>query len=142
VYLAGFLIGGSPRYLVLALGTPLWAIVGVYAVCGLGSGFINPILGAVIFERAPPAMYGRISSLMAAAFSAGIPFGGLVGGGLVSSFGLTAALCVVGSLHFLTTLLPGLQKEWGGMDRDRRRRPDDRIGSTGSTQHRRSPSAN
>ncbi len=62
VYLIGFLIGGAPRFFVLALGTKLWAIAAVYAVGGLGTGFINPIISAVLFERTPPAMFGPPSA--------------------------------------------------------------------------------
>jgi MFS family permease len=120
-YLVGFLVGGAPRFIVLAVAAPLWMIVGVCAISGFGSGFINPILGAVMFERAPPAMYGRIRSLMAAMFSVGIPFGGLVGGSLISLAGLAPALLICGGLYLLTTTLPGLQAEWREMDRDRRR---------------------
>jgi MFS family permease len=123
VYLIGFLIGGAPRFLILAIGAPLWAIVGVYAVCGLASGFLNPMLGALMFERAPPEMYGRERSLMAATLSSGVPFGGLAGGTLVAIAGLNPALLICGALYFLTTMLPGLQKEWNEMDRDRRRVP-------------------
>ena len=63
VYLVGFVIGGVPRFVAMAIGIPLWAVLGVFAVGGLGSGFINPIIGAVIYERIPPALLGRVKTL-------------------------------------------------------------------------------
>ncbi len=121
IYLIGFLIGGAPRFIVLALAAPLWVVVGVYAVAGFSSGFINPILSAVMFERTPRAMYGRVRTLTAALGFSGVPFGGILGGSLVALAGLTPALLIFGGLYFLVTTIPGLQREWGEMDRDRRR---------------------
>jgi len=122
VYLVGFLIGGAPRFFVLAFGLKLWAITAVDALGGLGTGFLNPILGAILFERTPPAMFGRVRTMVAAVGAAGIPFGGLLGGTFVAAAGLAPVLLVFGGLYFATTMLPGLQKEWRGMERRRGRR--------------------
>jgi len=119
-YLIGFLLGGAPRFVVLALGAPIWIIVAVYVVSGFSMGFINPIIGAIQFERAPREMYGRVRTLVVAVAWSGIPFGGLVGGGLVTLLGLSPALMVVGGAYLITTTLPAFQKEWGEMDRRRR----------------------
>ncbi|WP_129666266.1 MFS transporter [Phytoactinopolyspora endophytica] len=121
VYLIGFLIAGAPRFVVLALGAPVWVIAVVYAVSGLGSGFLNPIIGAIQFERVPPEMYGRVRTLVVAVAWSGMPFGGLVGGGLIALAGLSPALLLCGAVYLVTTTLPGLQKEWADMDRERRR---------------------
>jgi MFS family permease len=123
VYLFGFLIAGAPRFVVLALDVPLWQAVAVYAVSGLGAGFLNPILGAVMFERAPRAMFGRVKTLFSAIASSGLPFGGLLGGALVAVVGLAPALLAFGALYFVATTLPGLQKEWRDMDRSRAATP-------------------
>jgi uncharacterized membrane protein len=47
---------------------------------------------------------------------AGIPFGGLVGGALVTAAGLAPALVICGIAYFVVTTVPGLQKEWKQMD--------------------------
>ena len=52
-YLGRFLITGLPRFLLLALGVPLVDVIATCVVGGLASGFLNPILGAVIYERVP-----------------------------------------------------------------------------------------
>lgn len=118
-YLLGFFVAGAPRFVVLALGAPLWLVIAVQAVSGLGSGFLNPILGAVIMERIPKELLARVSSLTTAAAWAGIPFGGLVGGALIAAAGLSPALLVCGAGYFLATTLPGLQSEWKRMDERR-----------------------
>jgi MFS family permease len=113
-------LGGAPRFVVLALGAPIWLVIAVYVVSGLGMGFINPIIGAIQFERAPRAMYGRVRTLVVAVAWSGIPFGGLVGGGLVALLGLSPALLVAGAAYLVTTTLPAFQGEWAEMDRQRR----------------------
>lgn len=111
-YLIGSLVGGAPRFLVLAFGAPLWVVVAVYAVSGFGLGFINPIIGAIQFERAPRALFGRVRTLVVAVAWSGIPFGGLVGGGLVAAIGLIPVLVSAGIAHALSTLLPAFQTDW------------------------------
>ena len=115
VYLIGFVIGGIPRFVAMAAGVPLWAVLGVLAVGGLGSGFINPIIGAVTYELIPIGLLGRVKTLAQAVTWAGIPFGGLVGAGLVTAAGLTPALWVVGGLYLVAIVVPGMSKEWAGM---------------------------
>ncbi|MCM2579958.1 MFS transporter [Streptomyces meridianus] len=121
VFFAGFLLAGAPRFLVLASGAPLWAVATVFAVAGLGSGFINPIIGAVFFERIPRRLLGRVGALGDATAWAGIPLGGLIAGAAVTSVGLLPVLIVGGAMYFLTTGLAGLRREWREMDRLRGR---------------------
>ena len=65
-YVVAFLITGIPRFLVLAFGFPMSVVLAVAAVGGVASGFLNPILGAVIYERIPKPLMGRVTSLNAA----------------------------------------------------------------------------
>jgi len=116
-YLFAFLLCGAPRFVVLALDLPLAAVLTTAAVGGFASGFINPILGAVIFERIPPHLVGRVSSLNTSLCWAGIPFGGVVGGVLVAGFGLSPALLVAGAAYLLATMLPAVRPEWRDIDR-------------------------
>lgn len=116
-YLVAFLLGGVPRFVVLALGVPLTGVLAVAVVGGFAVGFINPILGAVIYERIPRALVGRVTALQNSLCWAGIPFGGLLGGALVAGVGLSPALLVVGAAYFLATMLPALQAQWRDIDR-------------------------
>ena len=121
VFFAGFLLAGAPRFLVLASGAPLWAVVAVFAVGGLGAGFLNPIIGAVSYERIPRRLLGRVGALGDAMAWSGIPLGGLIAGAAVASSGLLPVLIAAGVAYFLTTGLAGLRPEWRDMDRLRGR---------------------
>ncbi|MGK5549165.1 MFS transporter [Streptomyces sp. URMC 127] len=112
VFFAGFLLAGAPRFVVLACDAPLWAVLAVFAVSGFGGGFLNPIIGAVSFERVPRSLLGRVRALGDSLAWAGIPLGGLLAGLAVTSAGLVPALLAGGALFFLTTNLAGLRPEW------------------------------
>lgn len=116
-YLVAFLVAGSPRFLVLAFDSPAWLIVVTTVVAGFAAGFINPILGAVIFERIPAALMGRVSALSSAMCFALIPFGGVLGGVLVARIGLSPALITLGIAYLLITMLPALDPRWRELDR-------------------------
>ena len=101
----------------LAFDLPLAAVLTVAVVGGFSTGFINPILGAVIFERIPAPLMGRVTSLNNALCWALIPFGGLAGGAAVAAIGLAPALVVFGAAYFAATTLPALLPQWREIDR-------------------------
>ncbi|MGI8578592.1 MAG: hypothetical protein ACR2KG_11930 [Nocardioidaceae bacterium] len=111
------MIGGVSRFAVMALGIPLWGVLTVLAVGGLGSGFINPVIGAVTYERIPAALLGRVKTLTQALAWSGIPFGGLLGGALITLSGLSGALWIVGACYLVAIVLPGMRREWSHMSR-------------------------
>jgi MFS family permease len=116
-YLIGFTLGGAPRFVVMALGAPLWVVVAVAAVSGLGAGFINPVIGAVFFERTPRPLVGRVGSLADSLAWAGIPLGGVAAGAAITALGLAPAIVLAGAAYFVATTVPGLRPEWRDMDR-------------------------
>ncbi|WP_327683388.1 MFS transporter [Kitasatospora sp. NBC_00458] len=123
VFFVGFLLCGAPRFLVLAVDAPMGVVLAVFAVGGFGSGFLNPILGAVQLERVPRHLLGRVNALGDSLAWAGIPLGGLLAGSAVALAGLIPVLFVCGGLYFVTTTLSGLRPEWREMDRRRGRGP-------------------
>jgi hypothetical protein len=125
-FFGGFLLAGAPRFLILASGAPMWAVLVVFATSGFGAGFVNPILGALSFERVPRPLLGRVNALGDALAWAGIPLGGLIAGAAVTSFGLVPVLLLGGAAYFLTTHVVGLRPEWREMDRHRARDPRER----------------
>lgn len=116
-YLVCFLITGIPRFLVIAFGAPLWVVFVVFAIGGTSSGFINPILGAIQFERIPAHVLGRVMSLISAFAWGLMPLGGLLGGSLVSAFGLTTALVACGIAYFVVTMFPAIDPTWKQIER-------------------------
>ncbi|TSD90551.1 MFS transporter [Mycobacterium sp. KBS0706] len=119
VYTVAFLLTGLPRFLVLAVDAPLALIFAVLAIGGFASGFLNPILSAVMFERIPKSLTGRVTSMSTALCWTLIPFGGLFGGALISGIGLAAALLLTGLAYLAATLLPLARKSFRGFEKRR-----------------------
>ncbi len=117
IYLIGFMVAGIPRFVAVALDAPLVVLAAVFVAGGFAAGFLNPILGAVMFERIPARFTGRVTALSVASSWSLIPFGGLLGGVLVDASGLTVALVIVGIAYFAATTLPALDPRWREMDR-------------------------
>jgi hypothetical protein len=117
VYVVAFLLCGAPRFVALALESPMWLILGTAVVGGFAAGFLNPVLGAVIYERIPPHLTGRVTSLNTALCWSLMPFGGVLGGALIAGFGLSAALLLVGAAYFVATMAPAAGPRFRAMDR-------------------------
>jgi MFS family permease len=135
-FFLSFLICGAPRFIVLALDVPLWTVLLVYAIGGIGGGFINPILGALFIERVPRPMLGRVNSLAEAVGWAGIPLGGVLAGATVAGIGLAPAFMVAGALYFVATLAPiliGRTENWGGSKAGPATEPSEQL--SGATDH-------
>jgi MFS family permease len=119
-YLVAFLICGAPRFVAMGLDAHLWVVVAIAVTGGFSAGFINPVLGAVIFERIPEPLMGRVTSLTTSLCFALMPLGGLLGGLLVTGFGLAAAMLACGAAYFVITMFPAVDPRW----RDLNRRPE------------------
>jgi hypothetical protein len=78
---------------------------------------LNPVLGAVQFERIPREMVGRVTALTSALCWSLMPLGGILGGLLVSRIGLSPTLLVVGFAYFAATMAPALIPSFRGMNR-------------------------
>ncbi|HEY9344072.1 MAG TPA: MFS transporter, partial [Inquilinus sp.] len=119
VYTAAFLLTGFPRFLVFAVDAPLALVFATLAIGGFASGFLNPILSAVMFERIPKPLVGRVTSMNTALCWTLIPFGGIFGGVLISGIGLPAALLLTGTAYLAATLLPLARKSFRGFEKRR-----------------------
>jgi MFS family permease len=109
-FTVGFLLAGAPRYVALAAGAPLWCVLGVGALAGLGAGFLNPILSAIYIQRTPRELLGRVVASSDGIAWAGIPFGGVLAGAGIALLGLAPALVVAGGIYLVTTMVPVLTK--------------------------------
>lgn len=121
VYTVAFLLVGAPRFAVLAAEPGLWVILLVLFTVGLACGAINPILDAVMYERVPGALQGRVFGAVTAGCYAAIPLGALGAGYLVGSAGLRQSLLIVGGAYLLATLAPIVFPSWRDMDAERGR---------------------
>lgn len=120
LYVVAFIIVGLPRFVIMAVDAPLLVILVVVGIGGFMSGFLNPILGAVAYERIPKPLVGRVMGIYSALCWSLIPFGGLFGGLLIAGFGLPVTLLITGGGYFAATLIPLVRKSF----RDFSRRPD------------------
>lgn len=116
-FVVAYVLCGVPRFAVLALRAPLWLIVAVYAVSGLASGPLNPIMDTAMYERLPENMRARVYGVVFAGCTAAMPIGGVLAGALVGSAGLSAALWAFGLAYLAVTLAPGFLKSWRGLER-------------------------
>ncbi|EGX58015.1 major facilitator superfamily permease [Streptomyces zinciresistens K42] len=115
-YVIAFLLAGPPRFLVMAFDLPLWTVLAVAVVDGLAIGFVNPILNAVMMERIPRPLLGRVSALTDSVGSAGVPLGPILAGFLVTLAGLGPVLVGCAALYLASTVLPALRPHWRELD--------------------------
>lgn len=124
-FVAGFLLCGAPRWVVLGVGAPLPVVLAVCLIGGTGAGVLNPILSAVYVQRVPRALLGRVNAMSDAVAWAGMPLGSAVAGLAVVAIGLAPVLLIGGGAYFLTTLTPARGSAWRELDR----RPDPAPGA-------------
>jgi len=117
LFTAGMLIGGAPRFIVLAVTDRLWIIYVIAFAAGVSIAAINPISGAVFYERIPERMMARVQGIGIALGWAGIPLGALLGGVAAEGIGVSAALIVFGLLYLAVTLQPLIWPAWRQIDR-------------------------
>lgn len=103
-FLAGVLISEVPLLLIL-LSHNLPVVLAVAFVGGLGASSANPILGAMQYERIPPALQNRVFGLVTAFCYAGLPLGAVLGGATVAWLGLDKALLYGGLLCLVVMLI-------------------------------------
>ncbi|GIH04524.1 MFS transporter [Rhizocola hellebori] len=114
-YAVGFVIGGAPRFLVPAFTDEAWPLYLVSFIAGLGMASVNPIIGAVMFERVPEHMLARVQGLGTAVAWGGIPVGALIGGWL-GGIDLAVAFVVLGIGYLVVTLVPFTHPIWRQID--------------------------
>ncbi|GAA1585348.1 macrolide resistance MFS transporter Mrx(A) [Kribbella karoonensis] len=115
IFTLAFLIAGAPRFVAMATDAPVWTLMAVYAVAGIGAGFINPVLGAIRVERIPSHLLGRVNSLSNAVCWTGVPLGGVAAGAAIAAIGLAPALLAGGAIYLIATMSPvliGRHEKW------------------------------
>jgi MFS family permease len=116
-FAVGYLVGGAPPFLALAIFSSLPPVVVICALAGFFGGFLNPIIGGVLYERVPARLQARVLGVVRASAWLGIPVGALVGGLLAQLIGLRASLIVTAVAMFVVTLAPFVFPVWRQLDR-------------------------
>lgn len=107
-FMLGALLGGAPRWLILGLTHNLVLICTVTFLSGLAMAAVNPVIGAMLYERVPPELQTRAFGVCTAITFTGIPIGGVLGGLAVTGLGLNTAILVAGVVCALATAAPWL----------------------------------
>jgi MFS family permease len=101
-------------YWALAIHPAFPILLGVFAVLGIVSGPINPLMVTIRHERIPPPMRGRVFSTYSAIAQVVSPLGIVLGGFAVAGFGFhptVIALAIgVQILSFVMFLFPSLRR--------------------------------
>ncbi|MFC6080478.1 MFS transporter [Sphaerisporangium aureirubrum] len=117
VLTVGFLIGGAPRFLALALSDSVVFVTGVMFLAGLGLAAANPIISAVMYDRVPERLHARVFGVATGAAFAGMPVGSLLAGVSVVALGFTPLVVLTAVLCFVTTMVPVAgRKTWRQID--------------------------
>src|SRR5688572_30331794 len=102
-FVAAFVLTGF-RFWVYAAYPSIAVLIWTTLFTSLGAGPLNPIIGAVEFERIPPNMRGRVFGAITAGAWLAMPLGMLLGGVLTDRFGTFPMLIGLAITFLLTTL--------------------------------------
>lgn len=90
-------------YVALATLPPLPVTLALLGVAGFAAGPLNPVIGAVSYERIPPQLRGRVFGAVTAGAWAAIPLGTIVGGIAVDAVGVQATLLAIALAYVAVT---------------------------------------
>ncbi|WP_370366694.1 MFS transporter [Catenulispora sp. GP43] len=116
-FVTGLLLGGAPRYAVLALSSAIPLVLTVTALAGCAGGAINPLMSAVFYERIPPHLVARVMGAVKASAWAGMPFGPLLAGIGTQVLGLDPTLMIAAAVFVAMSLMPLAFPVWREMRR-------------------------
>jgi MFS family permease len=103
VFVFGFVLT-SLRFFLFATYPPLGIALVFVVIASLGAGPLNPIIGAVEYERVPKNMRGRVGGAIGAGAWSAMPLGMLLGGVLTEQLGVRPMLLGLGIIYLITTL--------------------------------------
>lgn len=107
-FMLGALLAGGPRLLILGVTHDVLLVCTVTFLSGLAMAAVNPVIGAMLYERVPPELQTRAFGVCTAVTFTGIPIGGVLGGLAVTGLGVDTAILVAGVLCVLATAAPWL----------------------------------
>lgn len=102
-FVGAFMLAGT-QFWIYALQPSFAVLLVATLITSIGAGPLNPIIGAVEFERIPADMRGRVFGAITAGAWLAMPLGMLLGGVWTGAFGVYPLLIGLGVAYFLTTL--------------------------------------
>jgi MFS family permease len=113
----GYLVGSSPRFLILGISDDLTTAMAVFFTCGIAVSSFNPIIGVMLYQRVPAQLQARVFGVSAALSYGGMPLGSFLGGLAAERFGFTTALLIAAIVAFGATLIPVVgYRTWRQLD--------------------------
>lgn len=103
VFVWAFVLTGMQLWVYLFY-PPLAVLVATGLIFSLGAGPLNPIIGAVEFERIPENMRGRVFGAITAGAWIAMPLGMLIGGVFTENLGVFPMLVFLGTTYLIVTL--------------------------------------
>jgi len=102
-FVAAFVLTGF-KFWVYLLHPSIYVLIASVLFTSIGAGPLNPIIGAVEFERIPADMRGRVFGAITAGAWIAMPLGMLLGGILTDRLGTSLMLLGLGIAYLITTL--------------------------------------
>lgn len=103
VFVGAFVLTGT-RFVFYIFQAPIAILITVTLIASIGAGPLNPIIGAIEFERIPPDMRGRVFGAITAGAWIAMPLGMLIGGVLTEKFGVIPMFISMAIAYFITTV--------------------------------------
>lgn len=103
-FMIAVVAGGAPRLLVLGVSQELSVVLTVTFLSGVAVAAVNPILGALCFERVPTELQARVFGLLNATAYIGLPLGALLGGAMAAGLPLSNAILLSGGVCLVTSV--------------------------------------
>jgi len=103
IFVFGFVLT-SLRFFLFAAYPPIEVAILFVVFSSMGAGPLNPIIGAVEFERVPKNMRGRVGGAINAGAWSAMPLGMLIGGVMTEQLGVRPMLLGLGIIYVITTL--------------------------------------
>ncbi|HYO92524.1 MAG TPA: MFS transporter, partial [Pyrinomonadaceae bacterium] len=98
-----FIVVGLQFFFLAAL-PPVGFIIAAFALLGLASGPLNPIIMTVMQERVPAEMRGRVFGTMTAGAYLAVPLGMLLAGYMIEWRGVRTTLLIQAGIYLIITL--------------------------------------
>ncbi len=102
VFVGAFVLTGL-RFIFYIFQPPIAILLTATFVSSIGAGPLNPIIGAVQFERIPPDMRGRVFGAITAGAWIAMPLGMLIGGVFTEKLGVVPMFIGLAITYFIVT---------------------------------------